>query len=141
MTNASGISAVSTTKLLAEQSGLFASGGYALAVRFGDFAILSDTSLAAARAGDILELYATTRADCARCPHGACLLGILSDATHAERPDRCAARDSLLRSLIGAGLYQINITVPNGVATGTSQVAVTIGGQTSQMAWLRSQGN
>jgi uncharacterized protein (TIGR03437 family) len=43
--------------------------------------------------------------------------------------------------LIGAGLYQMNITVPNGVATGTSQVSVSIGGQTGQTALLRTQGN
>jgi len=142
VTNASGTSAISTTALFAEQPGLFTSGGYALAVRFSDGAILSDTSLTTARAGDILELYATGLGPTS--PEAS--TGLVFSGSYPTQLTPAVMIGALpavvsYSGLIGAGLYQMNITVPDGVATGTSQVSVSIGGQTGQTALLRTQGN
>ena len=142
VTNGAGTSAVSNTTLLAEQPGLFASAGYALSVRFSDGAILSDTNLAAASAGDILELYVTGLGlTSPAAPTGLVFSGSYpTQLTPSVTIGGLPAKVSY-SGLIGAGLYQINITVPNGVATGASPVIVSISGQTSQTALLRTLSN
>ena len=59
VSKSAGISPAFSTMLIAAEPGIFASSQYALAVRYSDGTILSETSSATVGPGDILELYVT----------------------------------------------------------------------------------
>ncbi len=133
VTNANG-SATVTATLQAILPGLFARNGYALAVRASDGAILTGS---AAAAGDVIELYGTGLGPTS--PAGIPGL-VFSGAYPTTNPltvtiGGVAAAVSFA-GLVAAGLYQVNVTVPSGLAAGDHAVVAAVAGLGSQSTAL-----
>ena len=139
VTNSSGSSSASVA-MQAVMPGLFTSSDYVLAVRPSDGVIINGTgapvsgytTAAAARGGDVLEIFATgLGATTTAVPPGLVWAGAYAttDTPVVAIGDKTAAL--LYSGLIGAGLYQINLTVPSGLAAGTYPVVVTQSGSSS----------
>jgi uncharacterized protein (TIGR03437 family) len=135
-TGSASATAASTTTL----PGLFVSSNYVLAVRYSDSAIIDGvggtasgyTAAAAANPGDILSIYATglgttTTAVAA----GLVFSGAYATTTLPTVTIGGTTVDVAYSGLVGAGLYQINLTVPASLASGTYPVIVTQGGVSS----------
>lgn len=140
VTDSSGSSSV-TAMMQAILPGLFTASNYVLAVRPSDSTIINGTgatytgypSAAAANPGDILELYATglgatvTSVDPGLEFSGTYYTSIANPTVTIGS----AAADVMWSGLVGAGLFQINLTVPASLAAGTYPVIVTQGGVSS----------
>jgi len=130
VTNSSGSGSASTV-MQAVMPGVFTSANCVLAVRPADGTVLDGTG-ASARPGDVLEIFGTGMGPTA--PAAAAGL-VFSDARAAiATPTVTIGGDAAPVSycgLVGAGLYQINLTVPSSLGTGTYPVVVTQGGVSS----------
>jgi uncharacterized protein (TIGR03437 family) len=120
--------------------GLFTASKYVRAVRQSDSVIINGTgasegsyaSAAAARPGDLLQLYATglgptnSTIDIGRVFDGAY-------PTNSPVTVTIGGGDAEVSfaGLVGLGLYQINVKVPSGLAAGDQAVVVTTGGISS----------
>ena len=82
-----------------------------------------------AKPGDVLEIYATglgsttTTVDAGLVFSGAYVTSTQPTVTIGGTPAQV-----LYSGLVGAGLYQINLTVPATLAAGTYPVVVSLGG-------------
>jgi len=111
--------------------GLFTASNYVLAVRPADSAVIDGTG-AVARPGDILELYATgLGATSTTVGAGLVFSGAYPTTETPQVSIGGTGADVSYCGLVGAGLYQINVTVPPGLAAGTWPVIVTLGGVSS----------
>jgi uncharacterized protein (TIGR03437 family) len=111
--------------------GLFTSSNYVLAVRWGDSAVLSSASTPA-RPGDILEIFGTGFGDTTTAvAPGLVFSGAYATTSLPKVTIGGTKADVAYCGLIGAGLYQINLTVPSGLAAGTYPVVATIDGVSS----------
>jgi uncharacterized protein (TIGR03437 family) len=135
VTNSSG-TASATAAMQEVMPGLFTVSNYVLAVRVSDGAIINGTgtpvsgytTTASANPGDVLEIFGTGLG--ATTPSVASGL-VFSGAYATTRTPTVtiggAGARVLYCGLIGAGLYQINLTVPSDLAAGTYPVVVTQG--------------
>lgn len=140
VTTASGSSTITATMAQA-MPGIFAASGYALAVRPSDGAILSAS--VPAKPGDLISLYATGLG--ATSP--AVDPGLVFSGTYYATPTLPSVTIGGMNApvsfagLVGAGLYQINLTVPSGLATSSYPVAIAVSGASSPSALLRLSAN
>jgi uncharacterized protein (TIGR03437 family) len=136
-------SAGASTASVAAQAvmpGLFTSSNYVLAVRPGDSVIINGTgaavigytTAAAAKAGDVLEIFATgLGATTTAVAPGLVFSGAYATTDMPAVNIGGKPATVMYSGLIGAGLYQINLTVPVGLAAGTYPVVVTQSGSSS----------
>ena len=150
VTTAAGSSSLAVT-MAPVMPGLFTASNYVLAVRPSDSTIINGTgaaasgytTAAAARPGDILEIYATgLGATTPAVPPGL----VFSGADPATSLPTVTIGGSTATvswcGLVGAGLYQINVTVPASLAAGTYPVVVTQNGvQSPSSAVLKVAAN
>ncbi|HUA63009.1 MAG TPA: hypothetical protein VML19_29910 [Verrucomicrobiae bacterium] len=140
VTTSSGSSSITST-LAQVMPGIFMAEGYALAVRNGDGAILS--AALPAKPGDVISLYATGLA--ATSP--AVDPGLVFSGTYylaSPTPSVTIGGTNAAVSfagLVGAGLYQINLTVPSTLATGSYPVVIAQSGASSPSALLSVSAN
>ena len=131
VTNASGTSTDSAT-VQAALPGLFLQNTYVLAVRPSDGAIINGTG-AAAQAGDVLEIFGTGFGATSPAAVPGLVFTAAYPATNAVTVTIGGeAAPVSFAGLVGAGLYQINVTVPGGLAAGDNVVAATVAGVTTQ---------
>ena len=128
--NSSGSSSASVTAQ-AVMPGLFTASNYVLAARPVDGVIINGTG-AAAKPGDVLEIFATGLGATATVVSP----GLVFSGAYPTTATPAVAIGGtnaavLYAGLIGAGLYQINLAVPAGLATGTYPVVVTQSGANS----------
>jgi uncharacterized protein (TIGR03437 family) len=129
VSNSAGTSAAESPTLTAAQPGLFTASNYVQAVRVSDGAIVTQTG---ARPGDVLELFGTgfgpttpaiapglvfQGAYPTNDPVGVTIGGVSAPVSFA--------------GLVGAGLYQLNVTVPAGLTAGDKPVIATVSGVSS----------
>ena len=140
VTDSSGSSSVTAT-MQAVMPGLFTASNYVLAVRPSDSTIINGTgatasgyaTTAAAHPGDVLELYATgLGATATSVDPGLAFSGTYyTSVTNPTVTIGNAAADVMWSGLVGAGLFQINLTVPTSLAAGTYPVIVSQAGVSS----------
>jgi uncharacterized protein (TIGR03437 family) len=120
--------------------GLFTASNYVLAVRSSDSVIINGTgaaasgytTAAAAHPGDILKIYATGLGDTTTTvAPGLVFSGAYATTAMPTVTIGGTVATVLYSGLIGAGLYQINLTVPSSLTTGTYPVVVTQNGVSS----------
>jgi uncharacterized protein (TIGR03437 family) len=130
--------------------GLFTSSNYVLAVRGSDSVIINGTgapmsgytTAAAAQPGDILSIYATGLGETlAAVPPGLVFSGAYATSAKPSVTIGGSVAEVLYCGLIGAGLYQINLTVPANLTSGTHPVVVTQNGVQSPSTLLKVVGN
>ena len=132
--------ATTTAVLSAVLPGLFTFGNYVAAIRPGDSTIVNGTgnaitgysTAAAANPGDVLSLYATgLAATTTSVAPGLVFSGAYpTSATPTVTIGGIAAAVSF-SGLVGAGLYQINLTVPATLTSGAYPVVVSVNGSSS----------
>ncbi len=124
---------------------VFASGIYAIAVRPADSTVINGTGAAAgsfatsasAKPGDVLELFANGLGATANgIQPGTVFSGAYATTTTPTVTIGGTQATVSYSGLIAAGLYQINITVPNSLSTGTYPVVITQNGVSSQATAL-----
>ena len=139
VTTSSGSSSASVA-MQAVMPGLFTASNYVLAVRPSDGVIINGTgdavagytTAAAARPGDVVEIFATgLGVTTTAVPPGLVWSGAYATTATPTVTIGDKTVTPLYSGLIGAGLYQINLTVPYGLAAGTYPVVVTQGGSSS----------
>jgi uncharacterized protein (TIGR03437 family) len=126
--------------MLAVMPGLFTSSNYVLAARASDGVLINVAgetvpgyiTAAAAKAADILEIFVTGLGGTTT----AVAPGLVFSGAYATTYTPAVAIGGKTATLwysglVGAGLYQINLTVPSGLAAGTYPVVVTQGGSSS----------
>jgi uncharacterized protein (TIGR03437 family) len=137
--NSSGSSSASVA-MQAVMPGLFTASNYVLAARPSDGVIINGTgasaagysTAAAARPGDVLEVFATgLGATTTAVAPGLVFSGAYATASAPTVAIGSTTAPVLYSGLIGAGLYQINLTIPAGLAAGTYPVVVTQSGVSS----------
>ena len=145
VTNGNTTSSSITASMQAILPGLFTSGGYVIAVRPSDNTIINGTgaavpgytTAAAAKAGDTLEIYGTgfgpttTSVDPGLVFTGAYPTSAAVTVTLGGVP-----ASVLFAGLVGAGLYQINVTVPAGLTAGDNAVIASVAGYSTQSGGL-----
>jgi len=130
VTNSAGTSPAAAAMLMAAAPALFASNGNVAAVR-PDGAVI-DGSTNTARPGETLELFGTGfGATSPAVTPGVVFSGSAPLVTPATLTIGGAPAAVAYSGLVGTGLYQINITVPN-LASGTYPVLATVNGISSQ---------
>lgn len=104
---------------------LFADSNYVLAVRASDSAILTSTGVA--KPGDLLQVYATGLGSTqTSVPAGLVFSGAYStEATPIVNIGGQAAKLSYC-GLVNTGAYQVNLTVPKALTSGTHTLMVSI---------------
>jgi uncharacterized protein (TIGR03437 family) len=121
--------------------GLFMQGYYALAVRASDGAIVNGTGAAVggyttsatAKTGDILELYGTGFGPTSpAATPGLIFTGAYPTTNKVTVTIGGVAAEVLFAGLAGAGLYQINVTVPSGLPTGDNAIVAAAANHSSQ---------
>ena len=144
VTNSAGTSAPISATEQAILPGLFTAANYVLAVRPQDGAIIMGSGTTpSARQGDILELFGTgfgpTQNSTAP---GLVFSG--ADATRTLASVTIGGQSAAVSwsGLVSAGFYQINVTVPSGLADGEYPVVATmVGVSTPTTARLKVQSN
>ena len=144
VTNAAGTSSAVSTTLQAVLPGLFTLSNYLRAVRWPDGVIINGTgaaesgysSAAAAKPGDILELYGTGFGPAA----GAVAAGVVFQGAYATDNSVTVTIGGIRANvswagLVGPGLYLINVTIPS-LANGDHAVVATVGGLKTQSGAL-----
>jgi uncharacterized protein (TIGR03437 family) len=134
VSNGSGSSSA-TVAMTPTMPGVFTTASnYVLAVRPSDGAIINGdgsalagyTTAAAAKPGDVLEIFATgLGATSPAVAPGLVFSGAYATAAAPAVSIGGQPATVLYSGLIGAGLYQLNITVPGTLAAGTYPVVVT----------------
>ncbi len=140
VTNANGTTSTNAT-LQTVLPGLFMQNYYVLAVRPVDGAIINGTgaavsgytTAASAKAGDILELFGTgfgpTSPD---ATPGLVFTGAYPTTNSVSVTIGGVSAPVAFAGLVGAGLYQINVTVPAGLTAGDNVIVATVAGSASQ---------
>lgn len=145
VTNSTGTSSAVTATLQPILPGLFVLSNYVRAVRVADGAIINGTgalesgytTVAAAQAGDILELYGTGFGPATDAPAiGTVFTGAYQTANTITVKIGNIAADVLWAGLVGPGLYQINVSVPSGLTAGDNAVTAVVDGYSSQSTAL-----
>lgn len=140
VTNSAGTSNAATTILQSILPGLFTVSNYVCAFRPSDKTIINGTgvsggsyaSAAAAKPGDILELYGTGFGlTDPEIPAGALFVGGYPTVNPVTVLIGGISTNVLWAGLVSAGLNQINITVPAGLPDGDHAVVVAVGGVNS----------
>jgi len=140
-------SASATVTLQAVQPGLFTTSDYyVLAVRPSDSTIINGSgaatpgysTAAAARTGDVLELYVNALGTTTTTvPAGLAFSGGNYPTTSTPTVTFGGTQAEVLYSgLVGTGLYQVNVKVPASLTAGTYSVVVTQDGVSSPLAAL-----
>ena len=137
VSNAAG-TATATALLQSVMPGLFAANNYVLAVRPAGGVLVGSTG-APAKPGDVLEVFGTGLGPTTpSMPAGLVFSGAYAAVgTPTVTIGGIAATVSYC-GLIGAGLYQINLTVPAALAPGAYPVIVTQSGASSPATALMS---
>jgi len=126
--------AKATATMAAVTPSWFAYSGTTLAALFANTATLVGTGRAA-KAGDILQLYANgLGATIPAAPTGVVLNTAypLDDLSRVKVLIEGKAATVLFAGLVSSGLYQINVQVPAGIGTGDLQVQMFVDGQETQ---------
>ena len=130
VTNSAGTSAAMAATLMNAAPALFASGGNVAAV--GPDGTVIDGSTVTAKPGESLEIFGTGfGATTPAVTPGALFSGSAPLVTPATVTVGGAPAAVTYSGLVGTGLYQINITVPN-LTSGTYPVVATVNGVSSQ---------
>jgi uncharacterized protein (TIGR03437 family) len=146
VTNAGG-TATATAVSSSIMPALFTLGAYAAVVRPGDATIINGTGAAAsgyttaisAQPGDVLEIFANgLGATAPSVEPGTVFTGSYPTASSPTVTIGGTAAPVSYAGLVGAGLYQINITVPSTLAIGTYPVVITQNGVSSPATALLS---
>lgn len=145
VTNAAGTSAAVSATMQPILPGLFTLSSYLRAVRWPDGVIINGTgaaeigyaSAAAAKPGDVLEIYGTGFGPAP----GAIAVGVVFQGAYAALNPVTVGIGDLAApvswaGLVGPGLYLINATVPTGLANGDHPVIATVGGNRTQSGAL-----
>ena len=128
VTSSSG-TANATVTIQAVMPGLFTSSNQVLGVRVSDGALLPG---AAVKPGDVVALFGTGLGPTSPSePAGLAFSGAYPTTTVPAVTIGGTAATVLYCGLIGAGLYQINLTIPGSLAVGTYPVVVTQAGVSS----------
>lgn len=131
VTNSAGTSAAANVTMLQVQPGLFTSSNYIQAVRSSDNALVNAT--AAAKPGDTLELYGTGFGPTSPTASDGVVFSGAYPTTNAVTVTVGGIQANVLwAGLVAAGLYQINVTIPTGLADGDYAVVASIAGLNSQ---------
>jgi uncharacterized protein (TIGR03437 family) len=110
--------------------GLFTASGYVIGVRVRDGAIIN--SVTGAKPGDTLELFATGLGPASPTPAAGLVFSGADPVTNSVSVTLGSTAAQVLWSgLIGAGLYQINVTLPASLADGDYATAISVGGVAS----------
>ncbi len=145
VTNAAGTSAAIAAVSQPLLPGLFTLSNYAAAVRPSDGAIINGTgaavsgytTAAAAKAGDVLELYGTGFGPATGAPAtGTVFSGAYPTVNAVAVTIAGVSAFVSFAGLVGPGLYQINLTVPGGLSAGDNIVIASAGGFNSQSTAL-----
>jgi uncharacterized protein (TIGR03437 family) len=145
VTSANGTSSAANVTLQTLLPGLFVQGKYVLAVRVSDSAIINGTgaavsgytTAAAAKAGDVLEIYGTGFGPTTTTiAPGLIFTGAYPTTNTVTMTIGGIAVPVSFAGLVGPGLYQINITVPSGLTAGDNAIVATVGGVASQASGL-----
>ncbi len=147
VTNSAGTSSAAATTLQPILPGLFVLSNYVRAVRPSDSVIINGTgaaesgytSAAAARPGDVLEIFGTgfgpTSSSIAA---GTVFSGSYPTSNPVTVTIGGVSAQVSFAGLVGPGLYQINITVPAGLTDGDKAIIATVAGlSTSSTALLK----
>lgn len=134
VTNAAGgASAAVNVNEASVMPGWFTSGNFILAVRPSDGAVLNSASTPA-RPGDWLELFGTGFGEVSHpVPAGTVYSGADDTASPVKVTIGGMPATVEFAGLVGAGLYQINVQVPNGLAIGLYPVVGNVGGVSTQL--------
>lgn len=139
VTNSAGTSAAASATLLAVAPAFFASGGFVAAVR-SDATIINGTgaaisgysTAAAARPGDVLQLYGTGFGPTSPAVTPGAVFSGSAPTSNAVTVTVGGAPAAVSYSgIVGAGLYQINVTVPS-LTAGTYAVIAQVAGVDTQ---------
>jgi len=121
--------------------GLFASSGYVLAVRPSDGVIINRTGAAASgyamaaavRGGDTLEVFGTGLGPTVASTAPGLVFNGADQLTKTVTATIGGQSATVLwAGVMAAGLYQINLVVPNGLPAGNNATVVTVAGVSSQ---------
>jgi uncharacterized protein (TIGR03437 family) len=141
VTNANGASSAATVTLQPILPGLFTQSGYVLAVRPSDSTVINGTgatasgytTVASAKPGDVLEIFGTGFGPTSPAAISGLVFSGAYPTTNAVTVTIGGKAATVLwAGLIGAGLYQINVTVPTNAAAGNNTVIATVGGYNTQ---------
>jgi uncharacterized protein (TIGR03437 family) len=143
--NAAGTSAPVMTNMQAILPGLFALSNYVRAVRPSDGTIINGTGnaesgymvSAAAKAGDVLELFGTGFGPTAPDADPSQIFSGAYPTTNAVTVTiGGVSANAAFAGLVGPALYQINVTVPSGLAAGDQPIIATVAGYNTQSTAL-----
>jgi uncharacterized protein (TIGR03437 family) len=132
--------ATTTAVLQPVMPGIFTASNYVLAVRFSDSAIINGTGAASpgystsasARPGDVLSIFATgLGATTPAVAPGLVFSGYDANTTFPTVTIGGITAPVSASGLTGAGLYQINLTVPASLTAGTYPVIINQSGTSS----------
>jgi uncharacterized protein (TIGR03437 family) len=130
VTNSAGTSTAAAATLMAAAPALFASSGNVAAVRPDGTVI--DGATATAKAGETLELFGTGfGATSPAVTPGVVFSGSAPLVTPATVTIGGAPASVTYSGLVGTGLYQLNVAVPN-LTSGSYPVVATVNGTSSQ---------
>jgi len=123
--------------------GLFTQNNYVLAVRPADSAIINGSgaavsgyvTAAAANSGDTLEIFGTGFGPTETSVAPGLVFTGAYPATNSVTVN-IGGVAVLFAGLVSAGLYQINITVPNGLTAGDNTLIASVGGLSTQPTGL-----
>ena len=116
--------------------GLFVQNNYVLAVRVSDGAIVNTTT-AAVKAGDILEIYGTGFGPTTPSVTPRLVFSAADPTANTVTVKIGGVSATVLwAGVTAAGLYQINVTVPSGLTAGDNSFVASVGGYTTQSTAL-----
>lgn len=145
VTNSGGTSAIQMATLQPILPGLFVLSNYVRAVRVSDGVIINGTgntesgytTAAAAKSGDVLELYGTGfGATETTVAAGVVFSGAYVTVNAVTASIGGLTANVLWAGLVGPGLYQINVAVPAGLPAGDNAVILTVAGLATQSSAL-----
>jgi len=145
VTNSVGTSNVVTATMYSVLPGLSVLSNYVRAIRYPDGAIVNGTgnaetgytTSAAIAPGEVLSLYGTGFGPAAGAvTGGAVVTGAYPTTNEVTVTVGRVAATVLWAGLVGPGLYQINVVIPDSLADGDHEVVASVAGQSSQSTAL-----
>ena len=138
--NSAGTSSSVAATLQTILPGLFTLSGYVRAVRVSDGAILS--AAIPAKSGDVIELYGTGFGPTTPlATPGLVFTGAYPTTNMVTVTIGGVSASVSFAGLVGPGLYQVNLTVPSGLAAGDNAVIASVGGFSTQSGALLTISN